>query len=129
MTALYVQFGFVTTQRSLVDFLTEVFGFEELASHEVAIGTVVKLKGPGTTVANVLVPNEPPRPAVRADPFYAAAGLRYVTIRVDDLNATVERARARGGRLVGAVEDIGPVRLAFVEDPEGNCFEVTESRT
>ena len=127
MTALYVQFGIVTAQPSLVEFLTEVFGFAKTTEVNGQIGTVVKLQGPGGVVLNLLIPIEQPQPAPRAEPFYAMSGLRYVTVRVDDLDGVVDRALSRGGHLIEPARLVGAIRCAFLADLDGNCFEVTEA--
>lgn len=50
-------------------------------------------------------------------------GLRWLVVRVDDIDKTIERCQAAGGRVLNPPKDFpGDVRLAIVEDPEGNCY-------
>jgi catechol 2,3-dioxygenase-like lactoylglutathione lyase family enzyme len=126
MTVRSVDIGFVSTDRSLVDFLAAVFELSELDPLEFPQGTVYRLAGPGGLV-KVMVPATPPRPLVRSDPFHAIAGLRYLTVRVDDLDGVLERATVRGASIALGPLDLRPgVRLAVLTDPDGNAIEVIE---
>jgi len=56
-----------------------------------------------------------------------APGIRHVTFAVDDLDAAVASVRARGGELVGEVENYkGIVRTCYVRGPEGIIVELAE---
>ena len=56
-----------------------------------------------------------------------APGIRHVTFEVDDLDAAVAAVRARGGDLVGEVENYQDVyRLCYVRGPEGIIVELAE---
>jgi catechol 2,3-dioxygenase-like lactoylglutathione lyase family enzyme len=56
-----------------------------------------------------------------------ALGIRHVTFAVDDIDAAVARARARGGELVGQVEQYEDMyRLCYVRGPEGIIVELAE---
>lgn len=51
-----------------------------------------------------------------------------VTFAVDDTDAVVDRAVAAGGRVVDAPHDLGPTRLAVLDDPDGARFTVSHYR-
>jgi catechol 2,3-dioxygenase-like lactoylglutathione lyase family enzyme len=54
-------------------------------------------------------------------------GIRHVTFAVDDVDAVLARLRARGGELVGEVENYKDVyRLCYVRGPEGIIVELAE---
>jgi catechol 2,3-dioxygenase-like lactoylglutathione lyase family enzyme len=56
-----------------------------------------------------------------------APGIRHVTFAVDDLDAAVAGVRARGGELVGEVENYRDIyRLCYVRGPEGIIVELAE---
>lgn len=56
-----------------------------------------------------------------------APGIRHVTFEVDDLDTAVATVRARGGDLVGEVENYQDVyRLCYVRGPEGIIVELAE---
>lgn len=51
-----------------------------------------------------------------------------LTIHVDDLDASCARVLAHGGEIRGgpSPRDVGPCRLAWVADPDGNAFLLSE---
>jgi predicted enzyme related to lactoylglutathione lyase len=122
-----VQIGFISADTALVHFYAEVFGLERLPSADSATGTVHRLELPGA-VLKVMVPNREPAVTDPVNPFFAATGLRYVTIAVDDFSEVIERATARGATFTFGPIEIGPeTRLAIFQDPDGNTIEVFES--
>jgi predicted enzyme related to lactoylglutathione lyase len=126
MTLLRVDVGFVSADRTLVDFFARVFELQELPSITLEPGTVCRLQAPAS-VMKVMLPAEAPDPPVPASPFYALAGLRYLTLWVDDIEAVIGRAVAEGGRIErGPVELVPGVRIAVLEDPQGNAIEVAQ---
>ena len=122
-----VQIGFISADTALVDFYVEVFRLERLPSADSSTGTVHRLELPGA-VLKVMVPNREPTTSDPVNPFFAATGLRYLTLAVDDFTEVVERATARGVEFTFGPRDIGPeTRLAIFQDPDGNTVEVFES--
>jgi catechol 2,3-dioxygenase-like lactoylglutathione lyase family enzyme len=69
-------------------------------------------------------------PVVRPDPENALGntlGLRSVMFAVDDVDATVADLRARGGELIGEVEQFQDVyRLCYVRGPAGIIVSLAE---
>jgi catechol 2,3-dioxygenase-like lactoylglutathione lyase family enzyme len=56
-------------------------------------------------------------------------GLRYWTMGVDDIDAAVARCESAGAPIPLRVLEIVPgVRIAMVEDPEGNVVEFLETK-
>ena len=54
-------------------------------------------------------------------------GIRHLTFAVDDIDAAVASVRARGGELVGEVENYEDIyRLCYVRGPEGIIVELAE---
>jgi catechol 2,3-dioxygenase-like lactoylglutathione lyase family enzyme len=54
-------------------------------------------------------------------------GIRHVTFAVDDIDDAVASVRARGGELVGEVENYEEIyRLCYVRGPEGIIVELAE---
>ena len=54
-------------------------------------------------------------------------GIRHVTFAVDDIDDAVASVRARGGELVGEVENYQDIyRLCYVRGPEGIIVELAE---
>lgn len=56
-------------------------------------------------------------------------GLRYWTMGVDDIDAAVAQAEAAGAPIPLPVLEMMPgIRIAMVEDPEGNVVEFLETK-
>lgn len=59
-----------------------------------------------------------------------ATGLRWLVVRVDDIDKVFARCEAAGARVVEPPKDFGPGwQLAILEDPEGNCWVELAART
>lgn len=126
MTLRRIDIGFVSADRSLVDFLAEVFELDALPGLEATMGTIYKLGAPGSVI-KIMVPNESPASPPSADPFFSMGGLRYLTFRVDDVDAVVKRAIDRGAVLQSGPSELpNGVRIAFVLDPDGNTIEIAQ---
>ena len=69
-------------------------------------------------------------PSVRGGDGHAPAnilGIRHVAFVVDDIDAAVATVRARGGELVGEVENYEDIyRLCYVRGPERIIVELAE---
>ena len=74
---------------SLVDYYTKVFELEARELLDTPTGVLHRLASPGATL-KVMVPLETPEPGDRK-PFLGVEGVRYLTMWVDDLDATIER--------------------------------------
>jgi catechol 2,3-dioxygenase-like lactoylglutathione lyase family enzyme len=56
-----------------------------------------------------------------------ARGIRHITFAVEDIDAVVARLRARGGELVGEVENYEDTYLlCYIRGPEGIIVELAE---
>jgi len=126
MTLSRFEVGIVSADRTIVDFLAEVFELAALPAMEFPTGTLHRLESPGAVI-KVMVPRQTPKRA-DGEPFLAVAGIRYLSMWVDDLDGVIARAAARGGRLLyGPLELEAGARIAVMADPDGNAFEVIES--
>jgi catechol 2,3-dioxygenase-like lactoylglutathione lyase family enzyme len=109
----------------LVQFFAAVFELDELDPVRGPTRTVYRLQLPNA-ILKIMVPNDAPSPAPVSDPFYAISGMRYLTIWVDDVDAVVARAVARGATVTMAPVQARPtVRSAVFRDPDGNSIEVS----
>ena len=69
----------------------------------------------------------PPGPDAERQAPANAPGIRHLTFAVDDIDAAVAAVRARGGELVGEVENYEDIyRLCYVRGPEGIIVELAE---
>jgi catechol 2,3-dioxygenase-like lactoylglutathione lyase family enzyme len=68
-------------------------------------------------------PNEHP-----AQPAHASRGnITHLGFQVDDVDATVERIVAHGGRLIFPITQWGDHRLSYTADPDGNVIEIADA--
>jgi catechol 2,3-dioxygenase-like lactoylglutathione lyase family enzyme len=69
-------------------------------------------------------------PSHRGDRRHAPAnvpGIRHLAFVVDDIDAVVDRLRARGAELVGEVANYEKIyRLCYIRGPEGIIVELAE---
>ena len=109
MGIVSVEIGLVGTGDDLIGFYEAVLGGTRREPKVFPFATV-HLLDLGPVVLKVMVPTVVPRPAPSADHFSDVAGLRYVTLWVDDLAALVERWTTAGGRVTTAPYDLRPRR-------------------
>jgi predicted enzyme related to lactoylglutathione lyase len=126
MTVNSFDVGLVSSSGALVDFYAKVFELTELGPREFPTGVVRRLQcGPG--VLKVMVPAAAPAPPSPTANFWDQAGVRYLTMWVDDVAAVVGRARARAGRVALEPFELRPgVAMALLVDPDGNSIEVVQ---
>ena len=108
----------------LLAFYRGVFGMTPLDRLDLpGIGVVHKLAC-GQSVLRVMVPVMPPEPD-GAESWSARAGLRYLTLEVEDAVAAVAAVRELGGRVGLEPFELRPGRIvSMVFDPEGNMIEI-----
>jgi catechol 2,3-dioxygenase-like lactoylglutathione lyase family enzyme len=103
-----------------------------------AVDRVVGLDGVRTQLAMMQTPDGNGRlelvkfhsPPSQGDDGHAPAnarGIRHITFAVEDIDAVVARLRARGGELVGEVENYEDTYLlCYIRGPEGIIIELAE---
>lgn len=117
--------GLVTAEASpLLDFYVGVAGFERQDPLELPnIGTIHKLAC-GESILRIMVPVDPPAKDPSAS-FSATAGIRYLTLEVDDIDAAAAAVERFGGSITLAPFELRPGRrVAQVADPDGNMIEL-----
>jgi predicted enzyme related to lactoylglutathione lyase len=117
--------GLITAEAGpLLTFYQEVVGFERLDPLELPdIGTIHKLAC-GESILRIMVPTTPPEPDDSTS-FSARAGIRYLTLEVDDIDAAVEAVRTHGGTVTLEPFELRPGRkVSQVADPDGNMIEL-----
>ncbi len=79
----------------------------------------------GHSTLKILALEDEPAARAPAGGFAAATGFRYCTLHVANLDAVVAECRERGHAVVVDVRPLRPgVRVAMVEDPDGNAIEL-----
>ena len=121
-----VDVGFVSANEELVDFYVDALGAERLEPRQFPFATVHRLAC-GPVTLKVMVPTDQPAPAPRGATFWSDAGMRYLTLWVDDLDPLIAQWTERGGAVTTAPMALRPgVRVAMLADPDGNAVEVSE---
>jgi catechol 2,3-dioxygenase-like lactoylglutathione lyase family enzyme len=88
------------------------------------LGVVHRLRC-GESTVKLLALDAPPAARAPGGGFGAATGFRYCTLHVANLDALVAACRARGHAVPVDVRTLRPgVRVAMVEDPDGNTVEL-----
>lgn len=120
--------GMVTNQpEAMFAFYGDTLGFakEDDISFP-GIGTISRFDA-GDLRIRILVPEKPTPSEGSRDGFMAQTGYRYVAINIANLEETVESCRARGYKIPVEIMDLRPgIRVAQVEDPDGNTIEFME---
>ena len=109
----------------LLAFYVECFGFERLDPLEIpSVGTIHKLAA-GESVLRIMRPTNAPAPGDPAKDWSARAGIRYLTIEVEDAAAAAEAIRSNGGAIVLEPFELRPGRIVCqAHDPDGNMLEI-----
>lgn len=117
--------GLVTADaQPLLDFYSGVVGLQILDPLELPnIGTIHKLAC-GESILRIMVPVEAPQSDESAS-FSSTAGIRYLTLEVDDLDAAAAAVEELGGSITLPPFELRPGRrVAQVADPDGNMIEL-----
>lgn len=111
----------------MLDFYRDFLGLEHARTTEVeALGLRIHMLRVGKSFLKLVEVSSTPAEANPPGGLRDATGLRYITINVASIDEAIEGVDAAGGRLAEPVNELGPIRLAFVEDPEGNTLELIE---
>jgi catechol 2,3-dioxygenase-like lactoylglutathione lyase family enzyme len=123
-TAFFLELGFTSQGEGQVEggWVDRVVGLEGIRVEYAMVETpdghgrleLVKFHSPAARVGDG---HAPPN----------TLGVRHVAFEVDDVDAAVATVRARGGELVGEVENYEDIyRLCYVRGPEGIIVELAE---
>lgn len=121
-----IDLGIVTTNgEAMVAFYRDVLGLKYLRQMPMPIGKggVMHMLACGETVIKIVVlPEVPARAAPGGIP--GASGYRYWTITVSNIGELVAACEKAGARIAVGERELRPgVRIAIVEDPDGNQVE------
>lgn len=117
--------GLVTADAApALTFYSEVFGMKILEPLVLPnIGTIHKLAC-GESILRVMVPEAAPEPD-DAQTWSSRAGIRYLTLEVEDIAAAVAAVREHGGQVALEPFELRPGRfVSQVTDPDGNMLEI-----
>ncbi len=125
----------------MVAFYHDVLGCEEVRRADIPAAltqkisvshdgyTNVWLKFPGGEVLKLVSPPSPPKRRDRPRYLSTHTGIAYMTLYCSDLKRTMAKAEECGAILISdrALTEQEGLKLAFLEDPEGNVFELVQS--
>jgi catechol 2,3-dioxygenase-like lactoylglutathione lyase family enzyme len=117
----------VSDSEKALAFYRDTLGFKHEGDMPMGGGTVMHRLMCGTSLIKVLSPGTPP--AAKAPPggIQGAYGYRYWTISVSNLDELAKACGDGGYNVVVPPREIRPgVRIAIVEDPDGNWVEFLE---
>lgn len=106
-------------------FYTGALGFPKLEEIPFpGVGVLHRLKV-GESFFKLLAPDAPPAGRAPGGGITGGIGLRYVTFQLTNLDETFEACRAAGAPVLVAPRPLrAGVRVAMVEDPDGNVVEL-----
>jgi catechol 2,3-dioxygenase-like lactoylglutathione lyase family enzyme len=112
-----------------VAFYRDVLGLTYAGENAMPVGggTMYRLMA-GESMIKLIQPDPVPDAAPVRGAIEAARGVRYITFSVDDIDAGVARCRDAGAPVLTESTIMPGVRIALVEDPDGNIVEFLEMR-
>ena len=129
LTATHLDVGIaVTDMDASLGFYRDTLGLAAASDRQMrGIGRMVKL-GVGASTLKLIAPEKPATGrAVPGGHLGGVPGLRYVTFEIGDLEETVDACQKAGHTVALGPLDLGAgVRLAMVEDPDGNWVELVQ---
>ncbi len=109
-------------------FYRDTLGLEHVADTPAGGGATMHRLMCGTSLIKLMNYPQPPEAANPGGGINAASGYRYWTITVTNLDQMAESCQAAGYRVPVTPREIRPgVRIAMVEDPDGNWVELLET--
>lgn len=82
----------------------------------------------GTSLIKLVVHAKTPEAAAAPGGLVGASGYRYWTITVSNLDALTETCEAAGYKIAVKPREIRPgIKIAMIEDPDGNWVELLET--
>ncbi len=106
-------------------FYCDTLGLEVEAVIEMPGGAQMTRLVCGTTIIKLVVQKRTPDTGNPPGGLAGGTGIRYFTISIDNLEDAVEECRAAGYTVAVPIVEARPgVRIAMIEDPDGNWVEL-----
>ena len=123
-----IEVGIVTQNpEAMLAFYRDTLGFVFETKWDMPGGnTMYRLKW-GDCIVKLVKPKDPPPAEAPSGGIDGATGYRYWTIHISNMDSALEDVRKGGYTIaVPAVEIMPGVRIAMVEDPDGNWVEFVD---
>lgn len=109
-------------------FYRDALGLKLLFDFELPTGSHMWQFAVGECVVKLVTHKQTPEAANPPGGSGGGTGLRYWTMGVDDIDASVTKCRGAGASIALDVTQLMPgIRIAMIEDPEGNVVEFLEN--
>ena len=118
----------ITDSAKALAFYRDTLGFTHQEDSPMPGGGTMHRLLCGTTLVKVIKPER--EPAAKAAPggIQGATGYRYFTISVSNLDELAGECAAKGYKVVVEPRDLRPgIRIAIIEDPDGNWVELLKT--
>ncbi len=124
LTKNSIDLGIITNnQEAMVGFYRDVLGFKDAGTMKIPGGLMHRLIC-GTSAIKLVAMNKPVAVAAPPGGLAGATGYRYCTIIVSNLDAIIAACEAANAKIAVPITEFRPgVRIAMVEDPDGNWVE------
>jgi predicted enzyme related to lactoylglutathione lyase len=110
-------------------FYRDALGLKFLFDFELPTGSHMWQFAVGECVLKLVTHKDTPEAANPPGGSMGGTGLRYWTIGVDDIDAAIAPCQAAGATIPLPVTKLMPgIRIAMIEDPEGNVVELLEQK-
>ncbi|HKI74561.1 MAG TPA: VOC family protein [Pseudomonadales bacterium] len=123
-----IDLGIVTKQvEPMVKFYRDTLGFVPDGEMDLPGGSKMTRLKCGTTVVKLVVQGREPRAEAPPGGLAGATGYRYWTVTISNLDEAAKTCADGGYNLPVPPTEIRPgIRIAMVEDPDGNWVELLE---
>jgi catechol 2,3-dioxygenase-like lactoylglutathione lyase family enzyme len=116
----------VRDPKAQMAFYRDTLGLEQLETLPLPGGVQERLSW-GSTVIKLLHFEKMPDGANPPGGVMGGTGIRYITLYVDDLDRSVQKCKDDGHPVPLGPMDFRPgIRVAMIEDPDGNWVELVE---
>ena len=123
-----IDIGLVTGDiEAMTTFYRDTLGLPEEAVLDMPGGTTMTRLVCGTTIVKLLTHAQTPAAANPPGGIGGATGIRYFTITVNNLDEATAACEAAGHNIAVSPREIRPgIKIAMIEDPDGNWVELLE---
>ena len=123
-----IDIGLVTGNiEAMTTFYRDTLGLPEEAVLDMPGGTTMTRLVCGTTIVKLLTHAQTPTAANPPGGIGGATGIRYFTITVNNLDEATAACEAAGHNIAVSPREIRPgIKIAMIEDPDGNWVELLE---